>query len=126
MNTGDRGPGPHGDNKAELPKPGAASAALDRMQAHHKGLADGGRDGIAQGPKATPTAVGPDPGHRVAWKQDFRQISPPLRPRTRLAAIPPWACVPAPRTSSGFSKIRPVTKCHVPNQNAIALTIQPV
>ena len=122
MNTGDRGPGPHGDNKAELPKPSAASAALDRMQAHHKGLANGGRDGIAQGPKATPTAVGPDPGHRVAWKQDFRQIGPPPRPRTRLAAKPPWACAPGSEDEFRLFEDptcdqvpRPQSKCNCPD-----------
>lgn len=64
------------------------------MQAHHEGLADGRRKGIAQVPKTTTSASGPDPGHRVPWKQDFRQTGPPLHPRMRWAAMPPGACAP--------------------------------
>ena len=92
------------------------------MQAHHEGLAHGRRKGIAQGPKTTTSDSDPDLGHRVPWKQDFRQTGPPLHLRMRWAAMPPGACAPGSGTKFRLCEDppcvqvpRPQSKCACPD-----------
>lgn len=72
------------------------------MQAHHEGVADGGRDDTRPWTPAQARTHGHDNGSRSgsglprAMAAGLPADSPDSTPRdrTRLAAMPPWACAP--------------------------------
>ncbi len=106
----------------------------DRMQTHHEGLVDGGRDETTQDPlrppprhrpQATTMAAGSAPGLRVPCRQDFQQAGPDSTahgPGRAWLQCRRGRVFPVPRAGSGVRRPALCPGAAPPIRMAMALT----